>query len=88
MSRPKKGWRQPDEVREKIQAAQIINRLNTHILADKPIMDASQVSAAKVLLNKIIPDLKAVEHTGENGGPIQVLVTRFTGNDTAHNDTE
>lgn len=62
----------PDEVRKKIQASQLINRLTKHALSDQPVMDASQVTAAVKLLGKVVPDLKAVEHTGEGGGPIQV----------------
>ena len=61
----------PDEVKQKIQASQLINRLTTHALSDEPIMDASQVTAAVKLLNKVVPDLKAVEH----GGNLQVGVT-------------
>lgn len=55
-----KKIRHDDETRSKIQAAQIINRLHTHIMAEAPIMDSSQVSAAKVLLNKVLPDLQSV----------------------------
>jgi hypothetical protein len=37
-------------------------------------MTASQVNAAKVLLNKLIPDLKAVEFSGlPNGGLPQAI---------------
>lgn len=54
----------PDDVKAKIQTSQLINRLSTHALSDKPIMDASQVTAAVKLLNKVIPDLKAIEHSG------------------------
>lgn len=61
----------PEEVRQKIQASQIINRLNAHIKSDKPLMEASQVAAAKILLGKVIPDLKAIELGGKNGGPVQ-----------------
>jgi len=57
----------PDEVKQKIQASQLINRLTTHALSDEPIMDASQVNAAVRLLNKVVPDLKAVDHTGQVG---------------------
>ena len=32
----------------------------THITSDVPIMDASQVNAAKTLLNKVLPDLSSV----------------------------
>jgi hypothetical protein len=60
-----------ENTRKKIQASQLINRLTNHALADEDIMSQSQVNAAKVLLGKILPDLKAmdivadVEHDGE-----------------------
>lgn len=77
MAGRKAGFRHNDRTREKIKAAQLINRLMNHIEADDPIMDASQVNAAKVLLNKVLPDLKAVEHTGEGGGPLSVAIVRY-----------
>jgi hypothetical protein len=55
----------PDDVKAKIQTSQLINRLSKHALSAAPIMDASQVTAAVKLLNKVIPDLKAIEHSGE-----------------------
>ena len=62
----------PDDVKRKIKTSQLINRLTDHALSDTPIMDASQVQAARALIAKTIPDLKAMELTGEGGGPIQV----------------
>jgi len=66
----------PDDVKKKIQASQLINRLQNHALSDfsavdcevKPMLD-SQVRAAFGLLGKVVPSLKAIEHTGtgENG---------------------
>lgn len=55
--------RHDDETRAKIQTAQIINRLQAHINGEIEL-SATQVSAAKVLLGKTLPDLGAVEHTG------------------------
>lgn len=69
---PRKQLWHPDEVKQKIQASQLINRLTSHALSDVPIMDASQVTAAVKLLGKVVPDLKAVEHSGPDGGPVQV----------------
>lgn len=63
MASRKQLWH-PDDVKKRIQASQLINRLTEHALSDVPIMDASQVTAATKLLNKVVPDLKAVEHTG------------------------
>ena len=58
-----------ENTRAKIQASQLINRLNKHILAtqDNPdqLMVQSQVTAALGLLKKILPDLSAVELSGE-----------------------
>jgi hypothetical protein len=67
-----KKIRHDEDTRSKIQAAQIINRLNDHING-KVSLDVSQVSAAKVLLNKVLPDLKAVELMGQGGGPIKTV---------------
>lgn len=66
----KAGYRHTEETRARIQAAQIIHRLEEHVLSRVPTMDNSQVNAAKALLNKVIPDLQSVAHTGENGGPV------------------
>lgn len=67
----------PDEVRQKIQTSQLINRLTNHALSDTgPIMDASQVKAAQILLGKAIPDLAAIEHSGPDGGPIHTISDR------------
>lgn len=66
MAGRKAGFRHNEDTRKKIQAQALINRLMDHITSDQPIMDASQVNAAKTLLNKVLPDLKAVEHSGTN----------------------
>lgn len=76
MAARKQLWH-PDEVKAKIQASQLINRLTKHALSSEPIMDASQVTAAVKLLNKVVPDLKAVEHTGADGGPVVLEIVRF-----------
>lgn len=67
MAARKKAIFHPDEVKQRIQVSQLINRLTTHALADAPIMDASQVTAAIKLIGKCIPDMKAVEHSGDMG---------------------
>lgn len=74
------GYRHHEDTRKKIKAAQLINRLQAHIDADAPgLLEASQVNAAKALLNKVLPDLKAIEHTGDDGGPLQIVVRRYAG---------
>lgn len=53
--------RHSDEIRAKIQASQLVNRLTDHVLNGTD-MSATQVNAAKILLAKAVPDLKALEH--------------------------
>lgn len=55
------GRKQYQEMqRQKIQASQLVNRLIKHVEGEVE-MTATQVNAAKALLNKIVPDLKAIE---------------------------
>lgn len=53
-----------DEHRVKIQNSNILNALIEHAEGSRP-MSATQVSAALGLLRKVMPDLAAVEHSGE-----------------------
>jgi hypothetical protein len=53
-----------EEVREKIKATLIIIKLENHILENVE-MTSSQVTAALGLLRKSVPDLTAIEHSGE-----------------------
>ena len=53
-----------DDVRTKIQTSQLINRLADHGLG-KIELSATQVRSIEVLLKKTLPDLQAVEHSGE-----------------------
>jgi hypothetical protein len=64
----------PEEVKAKIQASQLINRLQNFALLDisdpdfaKKAMSGDQVRAAFGLLSKVVPDLKAIEHSGSVG---------------------
>jgi len=75
MAARKQLWH-PDEVKARIQASQLINRLQENALSSVPLMDASQVKSAALLLNKVLPDLKSVEWTGDPENPLQ-FVTRI-----------
>lgn len=68
----KAGYRHADDTRQKIKAAQLINRLQKHVDSKEPLLDASQVNAAKALLNKVLPDLKAMELSGPEGGEVPI----------------
>jgi len=68
--------RHDEQTRAKIQAAQIINRLHGHVMGEVSL-DAAQVSSAKVLLAKILPDLKHMETSGsgESGQHVLQIIT-------------
>lgn len=53
-----------ETTRDKIQAAQIINRLYKCVTGEIE-MTAQQVAAAKTLLGKVLPDLQATQLTAE-----------------------
>ncbi len=74
MATRKQLWH-PEEVRKKIQASQLINRLTAHVNSPTPLMDSSQVTAAVKLLGKVVPDLSATTLSAPDGGPIQTKVT-------------
>lgn len=63
MAARKQLWH-PDAVREKIQASQLVNRLTAHVNGTVELT-ATQVTAALGLLRKCVPDLAAVQHSGE-----------------------
>lgn len=67
-----KKIRHDEETRNKIKAAQIINRLNLHVMGDIELT-ATQVSSAKLLLGKILPDLQAVTHSGDDDNPLNMV---------------
>lgn len=54
-----------EEARGKIRTTQLINRLQDHV-DGKVELSATQVSAAKILLGKCIPDLQATTITHED----------------------
>lgn len=73
MAARKQLWH-PDEVRKKIQASQLINRLTANALSEEEIMTAGQVRSAEILLKKAIPDVASVQVSGEGGGPVKMVV--------------
>lgn len=58
-----------DDVRRKIQTSQLINRLTDHALGLIEL-ESSQVRAIEILLKKTVPDLSAVELSGDAENPI------------------
>ena len=83
MAAPKHNRNHPDDPtfeksRAKIQTTQLVKRLSNHALGTdddqgNPVkLDASQVTAIRVLLDKTIPNLQAITLTGEGGGPVKL----------------
>ena len=70
--------RHSDMVRSKIQATQIINRLQNHI---DGIIDLSstQVRSAEILLNKSVPNLQSVTHDVEQGSGLADILKDIAG---------
>lgn len=60
------------------RAKQLLNRL-TKCAKGEVDMSTVQVKAATVVINKEIPDLARLEHTGSGGGPLTVEIVRFAG---------
>lgn len=62
-----------DEIREKIRASQLVNRLENHVLG-KAEMKTTQVTAALGLLKKCVPDLSQVDGAGDSGEHIVKII--------------
>lgn len=68
------GVRLTDEHRTKIQKSKILNRLIGHAEGTEE-MTATQVTAALGLLKKALPDLQAVQISGDKENPLELNVT-------------
>ncbi len=60
-----------DEIRLKIKTSQLINRLQDHALSDDSELSMSRMKAIEILLRKSIPDLSAVQLSGDDENPIK-----------------
>lgn len=65
-----------EKTKRLIGASQLLNRLKSHANG-KVEMTRSQVQAAKIYIGKYVPDIKAMEITGADGGPLVVEVVKF-----------
>jgi hypothetical protein len=54
----------PQATRDRIKTSMLINRLADHVLNGME-MSPTQIRAAEILLKKTLPDLSAVEQTGD-----------------------
>lgn len=71
-----------EKTRSKIQTSQLLNRLNGHVF-DGIELSQTQLKAIEILLKKTLPDLTSIAMTGADGGALQVIVQKFTGDDNA-----
>lgn len=60
-----------DDVRAKIKTSQLVNRLSDHALGGLDL-SATQIKAIEVLIRKTLPDLAAVQLSGDPGAPLNV----------------
>jgi hypothetical protein len=67
------GFKMSDEHRQKIANSNVLQCLIEHA-EGRRAMSASAVTAGLGLLKKILPDLQAVQHSGEDGGPMNLIV--------------
>ena len=72
-----------ERISDRIKASAITNKLQAFALTDpededyiKKQMTQGQVTAARILLSKVVPDLKQTEHTGDVG--VQLTEVRRT----------
>ena len=73
------------KLRDKINASQLITVLGKHATGQCELKN-TQIKAAEILLKKVIPDLKSVDHTFDEKGLTVTHITR-TIIDPGHSDS-
>jgi len=68
------AFRMSDEHRVKIQNSNILNALIEHAVGKRD-MTATQVTAGIALLKKVLPDLQAVQVSGDPESPVHMVHT-------------
>jgi hypothetical protein len=67
------GFKMPEEHRVKIQNSNILNALIEHVSGERE-MSATQVTAGLGLLKKALPDLAAVQISGDPDQPVKMVI--------------
>jgi hypothetical protein len=67
------GFRMSNEHRVKIQNSNILNALMEHVEGSRE-MSPTQVTAGIALLKKTLPDLAAVQISGDEDQPIKMVI--------------
>lgn len=63
-----------DEHRGKIRSAALLNALAEHAFGQRK-MEATQVQAARILLAKVLPDISAVQISGDRDNPVNARMS-------------
>lgn len=66
------GFRMSNEHRVKIQNSNILNALIEHATGERD-MSATQVSAGLGLLKKVLPDFTAMQISGDDENPVNII---------------
>lgn len=62
-----------EKTKDLIRASQLLNRL-TQCANGEIELTPAQIQAARIVIGKAIPDLKAVEVTGNSDAPVQMVI--------------
>jgi len=85
MAAPKHNKSKPDSpayerTRSKIQATQLVKRLENYALSKNDdqgnpvVLDSTRIAAIKILLDKSLPNLQATELSGPDGKPLDTAM--------------
>lgn len=61
-----------DEMRRRIKCTLLLKKLEDHALGEQE-MSQTQIRAAEIVLRKAVPDLSAVQHSGDEDNPLQSI---------------
>jgi len=61
-----------EDVRRKIQASQLINVLMDQALGNGDDLSPTRLKAIEILLRKSLPDLSAIELSGDSENPVAI----------------
>lgn len=64
-----------EDIRQKIQASQLINVLQNHALGVTEELSASRIKAIEILLRKSVADLSAIQISGDADNPLATSLT-------------
>ena len=65
------------DIREKIKASQLVNRLQDNALADQEFLTSGQIKSIETLLDRVIPKLQSVKHEGPGEDGAFIMSFRF-----------